>query len=106
MLPVSKGDRNRSISRKFKEKFETIKFETDYSDRPWNKKKQYSRKAHHIMPDIEPYQTVGPEQGKVIGSRSKEREYLKRHGLEQVGNEKDYFFRYNGKTPDNPTKDW
>lgn len=63
-------------------------------------------KSHHIIPDIEPYQAVGPEAGKYITSRSKEREYLRRHNLIQVGNEKEYFFKHGGKTPDNPTKDW
>jgi hypothetical protein len=44
--------------------------------------------------------------GKYITSRSHHREFLKRNGFEEVGNEKDYFFKYNGKTPDNKTRDW
>ena len=63
--------------------------------------------VHHIMPDIDPYRTVGGRQaGKVITSRSHEREYMKRNNVIQVGNEKDLFFRNNGKTDDNPTKGW
>ena len=100
---MSKGDRNRSISPEFKDNYDKIK----WGKPKWTPaEKQESKKVHHIMPDIEPYQTVGPEQGKVISSRSKEREYLRQHNLTQVGNEKEYFFKHNGKTPDNPTKDW
>ncbi len=45
-----------------------------------------------VMGDIEPYQTVGGgEPGKVITSRSKHREYLRRHNLIEVGNERKYF---------------
>ena len=44
--------------------------------------------APHIIPDIKPYQVVGPEYGKVISSRSKHREYLKTHGLVEVGDQK------------------
>lgn len=47
-----------------------------------------NRKGPHIIPDIEPYQAVGPEFGKVISSRSKHREYLKTHGLVEVGDQK------------------
>ena len=43
---------------------------------------------HHVMPDIEDYRVVGPEYGKVITSRSRHREYLKRHNLIEVGNER------------------
>ena len=42
----------------------------------------------HIIPDIKEYQVVGPEFGKVITSRSKHREYLKRHNLVEVGDQK------------------
>ncbi len=45
----------------------------------------------HVMPDIKPYQAVGPEYGKLITSRSKHREYLRQHNLTEVGNEKSYF---------------
>jgi hypothetical protein len=59
------------------------------------------------MPDIEPYKAMGGDMaGKYIGSRSTHREYLKRNNFIEVGNEKDYFFKHNGKTHDNPTKDW
>ena len=46
------------------------------------------KKVPNIMPDIQPYQVVGPEYGKWISSRSQHREYLKTHGLIEVGNER------------------
>ena len=49
------------------------------------------RAGPHIMGDIEPYQAVGPEYGTWIKSRSQHREYLKRHNLQEVGNERKYF---------------
>jgi hypothetical protein len=49
------------------------------------------RKGPYVVPDIQPYQAVGPEYGKLITSRSKHREYLKRHNLIEVGNERKYF---------------
>lgn len=100
---MSKGSKRRP-GQQFSENYDKIKWsgESKYA----NKKRQDRSKVHHIMPDIEPYQTVGPEAGSWITSRSREREYLKRHNLQQVGNEKDYFFRHNGKSEDNPTKDW
>ena len=49
------------------------------------------RVAPHVMPDMQPYQVVGPEYGKCITSRSKHREYLKQHDLIEVGNERKYF---------------
>lgn len=65
------------------------------------------KKTHYIIPDIEPYQAVaGDMAGKYITSRSQHRDFLRRNNFQEVGNEKDYFFRHNGKTPDNPTKDW
>jgi len=42
----------------------------------------------HIMPDIQPYQVVGPEYGRVISSRSTHRQYLRRHGLIEIGDQK------------------
>jgi len=49
------------------------------------------RKTPYIMGDIEPYETVGPEPGTMITSRSHHREYLRRNNLIEVGNEKKYF---------------
>jgi hypothetical protein len=64
-------------------------------------------KVHHIMTDIAPYKAVGGDiTGKMITSRSKEREYLRRNNFEQVGNEWNHFSKYGGKTPDNPTREW
>ena len=48
------------------------------------------RKGPFILGDIEPYQAIGPEYGKWITSRSHHREYLRRHNLTEVGNEKAY----------------
>jgi hypothetical protein len=104
---MSKGDRHRSINRKFKSNFDKIKFsgETKYAN-----KKRYSKtenKSARVWNDIDPYQTVGGDKpGTWISSRSRHREYLKRNNCIEVGNEKDYFFKHNGKTPNNPTKDW
>jgi hypothetical protein len=50
-----------------------------------------ARTAPYVFGDIEPYQAVGPEYGRVISSRSHHREYLKRHNLTEVGNERKYF---------------
>lgn len=103
---MSKGSKRRPTnSEKFNENFDKIKWsgETKYA----NRKRQGKVKSHNIMPDIEPYQTVGGDApGTWITSRSKHREYLRRNNAIEVGNEKDYFFRYNGKTPDNPTRNW
>ena len=64
-------------------------------------------KTHYIMPDIEPYKVVaGDRAGQYITSRSEHREYLKRNDFIEVGNEKDYFFKNQGKTEYNPTKGW
>lgn len=61
----------------------------------------------HIMLDIEPYKAIaGHDAGRYITSRSHERAYLRDNDCIQVGNEKEAFFKYNGKTEDNPTKDW
>lgn len=64
-------------------------------------------KTHHIIPDIQPYKAVaGDMAGKYITSRSKHREFLRRNSFTEVGNEKEYFFKYDGKSHSNPTKDW
>jgi hypothetical protein len=64
-------------------------------------------KTHHIIPDIEPYRVVaGDRAGEYITSRSEHREYLRRNNFIEVGNEKEYFFKNDGKTEYNPTKDW
>lgn len=117
---AGKGDKRRPTDEKaFKDNFDKIDFANHKSSMveiktPTGvklvspKSLEPRKKAHHIMPDIEPYQPVGGEGAfkEVISSRSKEREYLRRNGLIQVGNEKEYFFRHNGKSDDNPTKNW
>ena len=88
-------------------------YQTNYNnikwgDLKWNPPVQEKQKrAFHIIKDIEPYKAVGgKEAGEWITSRSKEREYLRRNNFIQVGNEKDYFFKYGGKSHDNPTREW
>jgi hypothetical protein len=41
---------------------------------------------HHIMPDIQPYQSM--VDGSMITSRSRHREHLQAHGCIEIGNEK------------------
>ena len=61
-------------------------------------------KSHHIIGEFQPYQPVtGDMEGKWITSRKQHREFLRRNNLVEVGNEKSYFTRYGGKSPDNPT---
>ena len=62
------------------------------------------RKGPAVFGDITPYQAItGDMQGKWITSRSQHRDFLRRNNLVEVGNEKDYFTRHGGKSPDNPT---
>lgn len=44
----------------------------------------------HFMADLKPYQVVGPEYGKWINGRSQHRQYLRKHDLTEVGNERKY----------------
>ena len=104
---MSKGSKRRpDLSNQFKTNYDKIKWGSVKWKPP---EKPVPKKVHHIMPDIEPYKPVGGEEakrGEYITSRSKEREYLKRNNCVQVGTEKDYFFKYNGKSHDNPTREW
>jgi hypothetical protein len=44
--------------------------------------------APHVCPDIAPYRAVaGDRMGQVIGSRKEHREFLRRNGFHEVGNE-------------------
>ena len=62
-----------------------------------------ARKGPFVMGDIEPYKAItGDMEGKWITSRSKHKDYLRRNGLVEVGNEKTYFTKYGGMSPDNP----
>ena len=104
---MSKGSKRRPTNKEqFEKNFDKIK----WGKPMWTPRKQEeSKRPYHIMPDIEPYPATAGEEakrGEWITSRSKEREYLKRNNCIQVGNEREYFFKHNGKTPDNPTKDW
>jgi len=70
------------------------------------------RRAPYILPDLPDYRPVGgpeaaaffdnPKAARMISGRKQHREYLKRNGFIEVGNEKEAFLKYNGKTADNP----
>lgn len=69
----------------------------------WVAKYEGGSKVHHVIGDIEPYRAVtGDMEGKWITSRSQHREFLRRNNLIEVGNEKAYFTRNRGMSPDNP----
>lgn len=57
----------------------------------------------YIQGDIEPYRAIGGDAaGQMITSRSQHREFLKRNGFIEVGNEHRAFFEHGGKSADNP----
>lgn len=69
----------------------------------WLRKYGTHSRAHHVIPDIEPYVAVaGDMAGKVIRSRKEHREFLRRNNFEEIGNERDYMTRNNGMSDDNP----
>lgn len=69
----------------------------------WLAKYGRAPKAHHVIPDIEPYVAIaGDRAGKVIRSRKEHREFLRRNNFEEIGNEKDYMTRNGGMSDDNP----
>lgn len=49
---------------------------------------------HHIMPEIEPYQSQIT--GEMITSRAKHQEHLRRHGYQEIGNDKSLHKPYTG----------
>lgn len=69
------------------------------------------RKGPHIMPDLEEYRPIGgpeaekffksPGEARMIRGRKQHREYLKRNGFQEVGNEINEFTKYGGKTREN-----
>ena len=60
----------------------------------------------NIIDDLKPYEAVaGDMAGKMIDGRAEHREFLRRNDLEEVGNEKDYFFRWHGRTHENRHRD-
>jgi hypothetical protein len=91
-----------------KPKSSLVKIETDWGARYVSPESLKEKpKSYHIMPDIEPYKVMaGPRAGEYITSRSEHRSYLKQNDFIEVGNEKDYFFKNQGMTDYNPTKDW
>lgn len=71
------------------------------------------RKAPYIQPDLPDYRPTGgpeaqafienPSQARMISGRKQHRDYLRRNGFIEVGNEMEAFLKHRGKTPDNPT---
>jgi hypothetical protein len=49
-------------------------------------KRQFTPSVH-IVPNFQPYRVVGEERGLVINSRQEHRDYLRRHGYAEVGND-------------------
>lgn len=48
--------------------------------------KRTERRAFQIVPDIEPF--ISPIDGKVVSGRAQKREHMRRHDVEELGNEK------------------
>lgn len=78
---------------------------------PKEEYQQPERKAPYIQPDLPAYVPVGgpeaerflkdPSNARMIEGRKAHREYLKRNGFIEVGNEKAAFLRHSGKTAEN-----
>lgn len=65
------------------------------------KRKEFEH-PYHIICDIDPYLGIaGDRFDRPIKSRKDHREYLKRNDFQEVGSEKDYFYRHDGRTYDN-----
>lgn len=61
------------------------------------------RAGFFIQEDLKPYKAVaGDMAGKWINGRKQHREFLKRNGFQEVGNEHREFFEYGGKHRDHP----
>ena len=70
------------------------------------------RLAPYIQPDLPDYRPMGgpeaqaffenPRAARMISGRKQHRDYLRRNGFIEVGNEKEAFLKHNGKTADNP----
>jgi hypothetical protein len=56
-----------------------------------------SKQTHHVMPDIQPYQSQ--IDGSYITSRSQHRSHLKQHGCFEIGNETKYITKSAPLTP-------
>jgi len=104
---MSKGSKRRP-GQQFSENFDKIK----WGSVKWTpKEKERPVKTHHIMTDIEPYKATAGDvaldgEAPIITSRSRHKEFLRRNNYEEVGTERDYFFKYDGKSHDNPTRNW
>ena len=70
-------------------------------------RKSTPRTKHlHIMPDLPPYKAVsGDMAGKEVSGRKQHREFLKRNGFMEVGNEHKAMTEHGGKSSDNPWVD-
>jgi hypothetical protein len=69
-------------------------------------KEEYVRreepKGPMIWGDLAPYTAVaGDMAGKEISGRKAHRDFLRRNGFQEAGNEKEYFTKYGGKSPNN-----
>ena len=76
-------------------------------------KEEYRRErtGPYIIPDLQPYVPVGgpeaekfmkdPSRARMIEGRKAHREYLKRNGFIEVGDDKSAFTRHGGKTEEN-----
>ncbi len=61
----------------------------DEGDKAWQAKQDMHARSHEspmVIGDIQPYKAVAT--GEMIMSRSQHRDYLKRHNLVELGNEK------------------
>lgn len=104
---MSKGDRNRSVTKEFKDGFDNIKWSGKPSKFMNRKRVKQENKSARVWSDLEPYKAVGGDMaGKMITGRRQHREFLQRNNVTEVGTEKKHFFKHDGKSEDNPTKDW
>ena len=104
---MSKGDRNRSVTSEFKKGFDDIKWSGKPSKFMNRQRKPQENKSARVWSDLEPYKAVGGDQaGTMISGRREHREMLQRNNCVEVGSEKKYFFKHDGKSDDNPTRDW
>jgi hypothetical protein len=63
----------------------------------------HSRVTHHVLPDIQPYQSM--VDGSMIQGRRQHREHLKEHRVIEVGNEVKHLKGYGDYRPKNVKQD-
>ena len=71
------------MSSKYVNNYEAIKWTPHKNSK--RAEKAFSRSAHNIMKDIEPF--LSPVDGSYVTSRSELREHEKRHNVRQIGND-------------------